>query len=125
YDVSAGRTRRYGRMGEIPVGDRKPWVKGEKVNTEWALIIHVPSGQGVASVHPVNLTLGWELAQVSREVREYRKRKDIIAAPVVLEEDFEATVEAAESVRELRSAHARAVRAGKWDADLRELFSAR
>jgi hypothetical protein len=102
-----------------------PWVEGAKVSTEWGVIVHVPSGKGQASVHPINLALGWELAQLSRDVREWRKRKDIIAAPVRLAEDFEATVEAAESVAELRSAYRRAVRADRWDAELQGRFSAR
>jgi hypothetical protein len=125
YDLSFGRTRHYGRLGEIPVGDRVPWVEGEKVNREWGLVVHLPSGKGTATVHPINLSLGWELAQLSRDVREWRKRKDIIAAPVKLKEDFQSTLAAAESVRDLRAAHKRAVRAGKWDKGLQGRFTAR
>ena len=125
YDLSTGRTTHYGRMGEIPVGDRSDWVPGEQVNQEWGLIIHLPSGKGRATLHPVDLTVGWELAQLSATVREWRKRKDIIGAPVQLVEDFRATAAAASSVEELLAAHARAVAAGRWDDVLKAAFGRR
>lgn len=124
YDLSLGRERvHYGK--DIPVGDREPWVEGEKVNQEWGLIVHVPLGKGQATVHPINLTLGWQLAELSRDVREWRKHKGIIAAPVKLTEDFEETLADAQTLAALRAAHKRAMRAGRWDANLKGAFSAR
>jgi len=126
YDLTGGRTRFYGRLGEIPVGDRKPWVEGEEINHDWGVIVHVPSGKGKATLHPINLTLGWELAQLSRDVREWRKRKDIIAAPVTLTiEDFVATARKAKTVDELQEAYVRAVAAGKWTKALKKTFTQR
>jgi hypothetical protein len=112
-------------MGDIPVGDRHPWVPGEEVNTEWGVIVHVPSGKGRATLHPVNLALGWELAQLSATVREWRKRKDIIGKPVTLIEDFHATAAGAESVQELTAAYTRAVEAGAWNDVLKAAFGRR
>lgn len=125
YSLASGRTRSYGRMGEIPVGDRTDWVPGEQVNVEWGVIVHVPAGKGRATVHPVDLSVGWELAQLSATVREWRKRKDIISAPVQLTEDFHATAKAAGSLEELLAAHARAVAAGRWDDVLKAAFGRR
>lgn len=125
YDLSTGRTRSYGRMGEIPVGDRSDWVPGEQVDQDWGLIVHLPSGKGRATVHPVNLAIGWELAQLAATVREWRKRKDIIAAPISVEEDFHATAKAAGSVEELTLAYGRAVEAGAWNDVLKQAFSRR
>jgi hypothetical protein len=125
YSLAAGRTRSYGRMGEIPVGDRTDWVPGEQVSQEWGVIVHVPAGKGRATVHPVDLTIGWELAQLSATVREWRKRKDIIGAAVEFVEDFHATAKAAESLEELLAAHARAVGAGAWNDVLRQAFTRR
>jgi hypothetical protein len=125
YSLAAGRTRSYGRMGEIPVGDRTDWVPGEQVNTEWGVIVHVPAGKGRATLHPVNLAVGWELAQLSATVREWRKRKDIIGTPVQLTEDFHVTAKTAGSVEELKAAYGRAVEAGAWNDVLKQAFSRR
>jgi len=125
YSLAAGRTRAYGRMGEIPVGDRTDWVDGEPVNQEWGLIVHVPSGQGRATLHPVDLFVGWELAQLSATVREWRKRKDIIGDPVRPTVDFHARCAAASSLDELDAAYRQAVAANAWDDVLRQAFSRR
>ncbi|MGH3965749.1 MAG: hypothetical protein ACRDZO_25025, partial [Egibacteraceae bacterium] len=81
YDIAGGEVVPHGRYGQvIPVGERSDWVPGEKVSTEWGLIVHLPAGGGEATLHPVDLTVGWELAHLAVDVREWRKRKNIIGA---------------------------------------------
>ena len=47
YDISAGLMAPWGRRGEtVPVGTRHDWVPGEKVNTSWGVIVHLPAGGG-------------------------------------------------------------------------------
>jgi hypothetical protein len=59
---------------------RLDWPDGIAPRTDWGLIMHVPSGGSSARPYWVNLTLGWELAQLSVQVREWRKRKDLVVA---------------------------------------------
>lgn len=126
YDLSTGRTASYGRIS-VPVGERSPWVTGESVSTQWGLIVHVPSGCGRASVHPVDLTAGWELAKLAVQVREWRRRHNLIRDAVVLTagEDFTVTCAKAESVDDLTSAYQRAVAIGAWNDVIRARFSRR
>ncbi|MGH3966406.1 MAG: hypothetical protein ACRDZO_27970, partial [Egibacteraceae bacterium] len=87
---------------------------------------HLPAGGGEATLHPVDLTVGWELAHLAVDVREWRKRKNIIGARVVLApEDFAASCAAAISVSDLRAAYGRAVAAGEWNDLLRARFTRR
>lgn len=64
-------------------GERPGWPDGIAPRTDWGWIVHVPSGGSTATLHWVNLTLGWELAKLAVQVREWRKRKDLVvpAAP--------------------------------------------
>jgi hypothetical protein len=100
-------------------------VPGEQVDQDWAVIVHVPAGGGEATLHPVDIATGWELAELSVSVREWRKRKDIIGASIELTEDFAATCATAVSVIALKSAYERAVAAGKWDDLLKQRFGKR
>ncbi|MEU8133222.1 hypothetical protein [Streptodolium elevatio] len=61
------------------------------VNQEWGIIIHLPSGTGVCKLHWVDLTIGWELAQLALTIRKARTGKGkamfpfrgFVEAPVV------------------------------------------
>ena len=126
YDISAGELMPWGRRGEmITVGERSDWVPGEQVNQDWAVIVHVPAGGGEATLHPVDIATGWELAELAVSVREWRKRKDIIGAPTELVEDFTVTCENAASIEELRAAYSRAAAAGAWNDVLKQRFGRR
>lgn len=57
---------------------RLDWPDGVRPRQDWALIMHVPSGGSSAQLHWVNLQLGWELAKLAVDVREWRKRKDLV-----------------------------------------------
>jgi replicative DNA helicase len=59
-------------------GHRPGWPDGIAPRQDWGLIVHVPSGGSTATLHWVNLRLGWELAQLACTVREWRKRKDLV-----------------------------------------------
>lgn len=125
-----------------PIGKtRLPWGH-EPPRQDWAMILHVPSGQGRASIYWVDLALYREAAEQVRRVYAWRGRrgKSGIAeaatitappaagpttGPVVEREDFYATAAAAQSVAELMEAHQRAITAGAWDEALKAAFSAR
>jgi hypothetical protein len=57
---------------------RLPWPDGIAPRTDWGLIMHVPSGGSTADLYWVDLKLGWELAQLAVQVREWRRRKDLV-----------------------------------------------
>jgi hypothetical protein len=63
---------------------RGTWPDELAPRTDWALILHVPSGGAMAEWHWVDLTLGWELAKLARSVGDWRSRKDIVtpAGPI-------------------------------------------
>ena len=124
YDISAGRTVHHYRWGDVPVGDRRPWVYGEQVNTDWGLIIHVHAGRGTATVHAIDLTLGWQLAELAINVRKIRSTKTI-SGPLELIEDYYAAAEAALTLDDLWAVYARAQLSGRWNEHLRAAFSRR
>ena len=121
YDISAGRTVIY--KGEpIPVGDRRTFVAGETVNQDWGLIVHLPASSGNATLRPVRVADGWEIAQLAVAAREQAKRKDLIGPPVELLEDYELTAARAQSYAELFAAYERARDEGRWTDRLRDVF---
>ena len=56
---------------DLETGERSPI----DVDTSVGVVIHLPVGTGTASVHWVDLDLGWEGVQLSHRVREFRKNK--------------------------------------------------
>jgi hypothetical protein len=57
-------------------GDRLPMPE---VNTQRAVIIHLPVGQGTCSLVEVDIAAGWEAFQLAMDVRRWRSRKDLSA----------------------------------------------
>jgi len=68
-------------------GDRTPWPGPPR--TDWALIVWCPAGEGTAQLYWVNIAQGWELARLSIDVRNHRKRKDLLVAA----DEFKAATE--------------------------------
>ena len=106
----------YGVPYQHGVG-RLDWPDGIAPRRDWGLIMHVPSGGSSASLYWVNLTLGWQLAKLAVEVREWRKHKglvvpaDLPTPPVV--DDLAALIaavpdgpDARQAFRDLWTAHA-------------------
>lgn len=123
YDISAGRTVTH-KGKQIPVGDRRPFVAGETVNQDWGLIVHLPAGTGAATLHPVKLRDGWEVAKLAVAAQEQGKRKDLIGPATVLMEDYAALAMQASSVYELHELYVVALADGAWNDDLRTVFTA-
>lgn len=55
-------------------GQRTP--TSYQVDTRWALIIHLPAGQGHCQLHWMPIDVGWQALQDSLRVRGWRARKD-------------------------------------------------
>lgn len=47
-----------------------------EVDQEVAVVMHLPAGKGTCTLYEVDITAGWEMAQIAAEVRDARKRKD-------------------------------------------------
>jgi hypothetical protein len=125
YELSPDRTITH-KGAELPAGDRIDWVPGERLNTKWGLVIHLPAGEGTGSLHWINLTVGWAMAQKAMELREIRKTKNLISGPILPpEEDFAAAAARAASLTALAGVAARAMVAGAWGDDLRPAFTQR
>lgn len=50
------------------------------VDVTRALVIHLPAGQAACTLHLVDLTAGWQAAQLCAQVRDWRKRKDLASS---------------------------------------------
>jgi hypothetical protein len=50
------------------------------VDQERAIVIHLAAGQGRVQLYEVNLVAGWEAAQLCRDVRRWRARRDLALA---------------------------------------------
>jgi hypothetical protein len=47
------------------------------VSLDRGVVIHLPAGEGRCELHEVDLAAGWEAVQIARQVRDWRKRKDL------------------------------------------------
>jgi hypothetical protein len=68
--------------------ERSSWA-GE-VRTDWGLIIHCPVGEGTARLVRMNLTAGWEFAQLSSRILDARERAAALMTEVMVEVAMEA-----------------------------------
>jgi len=68
------------------------------VSHDWGLLVHVPAGEGTATLYWVDLNAGWAAADLAAQVRIWRERKDL-AVPL---DDIEARL--AESVEAAKPA---------------------
>jgi hypothetical protein len=55
--------------------DTGTWQQGPKVETDYALVAHIPVGSGTCELLKVPIDTGWEAVQTARDVREWRKMK--------------------------------------------------
>lgn len=94
--------------------------------TDWAVILHAPSGQGRAALFWVDLRHYAKAAEEVRKVYGWRNKAGKAGIAVaVLPEDFRITAAAATSVDELNAAARRAVKTGAWDDLVKQAFSRR
>ena len=56
------------------------------VDTNKALIIHLPVGKSQCTLHTVDIAAGWEAAQLALQVREWRKQKGLTAPYSILDQ---------------------------------------
>lgn len=89
YDIEASKRG----MWDVPL------------DLERALVIHLPSGQGKASAHWIDIAAGWEAMRMSLHVREWRKRRDLLA-PYAAPDPVMDAIAAAGTVDELTAAWA-------------------
>lgn len=54
------------------------WEPMPPVSLTEGLVLHLPAGQAAPALYRVDLELGWKLAQLAFQVREWRKRKDLL-----------------------------------------------
>jgi hypothetical protein len=94
--------------------------------TDWAVIMHVPSGQGRARLYWVDLQHYGKAVKHTSVVYDWRNKfgKRGIR-PVQSFEDYALTARYATTVDQLDAAYARAVDAEAWTPELRQIFGAR
>lgn len=51
------------------------------VNQDWGVIIHLPAGAATATLYWINLRIGWQGAQLAKQVRELRSAGDKVLVP--------------------------------------------
>jgi hypothetical protein len=98
----------------------------EPPRTDWAVIMHVPSGQGIARLYWVDLEhYGKAIKDIERTYfwRNSGGKKGFGAMQSF--EDYALTAKHARSLGDLQEAYGRAVANDAWTPDLKEIFAAR
>jgi len=89
-----------------------------EIDLDWAIVIHLPAGQGTCELKWVNIADGWEAVQVSAEVRRLRSRKNWFTDFENLQPhsplDLMGELRAAMTVHELRQLWTAAIADGVW-----------
>lgn len=87
------------------------------IDTEWALVIHLPAGQGRCELQWINIADGWLAVQIAAEVRRWRARKhwftpfeQLHPGPV----DLTSALSRASTVDALRALWTGAIAEGTW-----------
>jgi hypothetical protein len=104
---------------------RVPWGHAPP-RTDWAVIFHVPSGQGRAALYWVDLTKAALAAEHVRLVYAWRNRQGkALISQGVPGEDFTVTCARAQSYADLKAAYGRAVAVGAWNDVIKQRFTRR
>ena len=76
------------------------------VDQDVAIVMHLPVGQGVCTLHEVDINAGWEIAQVCQQVRELRARKNLarVHTEATVGDPVLAAIHGADSVQALTAA---------------------
>lgn len=88
-DVKTGKDLKYA-WGEIAIqlalyanapfmwsAHTDTYVPMPELDRTTALVMHLPAGRGVCTLYDVDITAGWEAAQLCQQVRTWRARRDI------------------------------------------------
>jgi len=60
--------------------DTGTWQQGPKVETDYALVAHIPVGSGTCELLKVPIDTGWEAVQTAVQVRDWRKMKRLFTS---------------------------------------------
>lgn len=106
---------------DIATGRRQPL--DEPVDTQRAIVIHLPAGQGKCTLHWVDIDRGWRAVETAAYVRQWRRLKDWLT-PLDPTEGKHAPawrteIDSATSVEQLRTIYGSAVANGA-DPDMVE-----
>ena len=71
------------------------------VDTDRAIVIHLPAGQGRCELHWIDIAAGWEAVQVATQVRDWRRRKGLLTPLTDPVTDVAEKIKAAMSVEAL------------------------
>lgn len=90
-----------------------------EVDTERAIIIHLPAGSGTCQLYWADIAAGWVAVQVAADVRAWRARKDLLTPFTALAsadtaEALDVQLRTAQTVDELRQLWTRAMAEGTW-----------
>lgn len=107
----------------------KAYEEMPPVDQDVAVVMHCPVGTGRCDLYAIDIAAGWEAAQLCREVRGWRARKNL-ASPWADwqagdDEAIKAEISVAASVDELSRIWARADKRGAWTSEHTELARAR
>lgn len=78
----------------VPGGGVKARRTGLKVNTDIALCIHLPVGEGRCEIYEVDIVAGYEAAQRAMWVKAWQKRKNLFESVAAAQADALAGVDA-------------------------------
>ncbi len=151
FDLKTGRDLEYG-WGEITI-QLAVYANAAKVfdkvtrtyspfmecDRDVALVLHLPVGEGRATVYAVDIAEGWKAAWLVQQVRNWRRVKNLATPIVVAESSGEVTgssartrnpewaerVAAAVTISQLRLIQIEAKRADAWTIELERLAFAR
>ncbi|MFC0622801.1 hypothetical protein [Kribbella deserti] len=60
-----------GHLYDPATGHRQPLPD---VSHDWGLVVHLPAGSAICTLHWANLQLGWQAVQLARQVRSIRRQ---------------------------------------------------
>lgn len=95
------------------------------VRLDWALVVHLPAGQGRCELVWVNIAAGWEAAQLAAQVHAWRKRRDLSKPYTPAGVDYAGLAALAAHPDDLMRLYQQAVADGAWTDELRAVFAAR
>jgi hypothetical protein len=107
------------QLYDINTGARAPL----DVDQDRAIVMHMPAGQGVATLHWVDIAAGWDAVQTVLDVKRQRARKRIFQAWPAATPDLPTIIAAVPDPATLRALWAR--HAAAWTPELTALASAR
>lgn len=114
----AAQLAQYARARWMWDSEQGTWVPMPELDTDTAIVIHLPVGKAAPEFHQIDIATGWEYVKLALDTRKARNSARGVLTPVPDDREYRVRFRKATTREEFSATYRDALRAGKWTKDL-------